>query len=52
MIAQDMVIPPFSRVRGCPGRLVEEGLTPESVAVTFVEDCVDLFGDFVRKHVE
>jgi dynactin-5 len=52
VIAQDMVIPPFSRVRGCPGRLVEEGLTPESVAVTFVEDCVDLFGDFVRKHVE
>lgn len=49
VIAQDMVIPPFSRVRGCPGRL--QGLMPESVAVTFPEDCVDLYGDLVRDNI-
>ena len=52
VIAPDTVIPPFSRVRGCPGRLVQEGLMPESVAVTVAEDCVEMFGDFVRKNVE
>jgi len=48
VIASDMVIPPFSRVKGCPGRIVEEGLMPESVAVTFVDDCVGKFSDFVK----
>ncbi len=48
VIAPDTVIPPFSRVAGCPGVLVEEGLMPESVAVTSVDNCVEAFTDFVK----
>ena len=51
VIASDMVIPPFSRVKGCPGNIVEEGFMPESAAVTYVEDCVEQFTEFL-KHLE
>jgi len=48
IIAPDTVIPPFSRVRGCPGKIVEEGLMPESIATIFVEECMDSFSKFVK----
>lgn len=48
IIAPDTVIPPFTRVRGCPGRIVEEGLMPESIATIFVEECVDNFSKFMK----
>ena len=51
VIAADMVIPPFSRVKGRPAKMVDEGLMPESFAVTFVEDCVEEFTEFL-KHLE
>jgi dynactin-5 len=47
VIPPDTVIPPFSRVSGSPGRIRDE--MPESIAVTFPEDCISLFSDFCYK---
>lgn len=50
VIPADTVIPPFSRVRGCPGNIVVGDPyldIPESVATTFVEECIDEFTHFV-----
>ncbi len=52
VIAPDMVIPPFSRVGGCPGKLMDDDpylAIPESVAVTFVDDCIHQFNTFVEQ---
>ncbi|KAL7495220.1 hypothetical protein ACHAWT_006939 [Skeletonema menzelii] len=46
-IPSDMVIPPFSRVRGNPARIV--GSLPECCGVEFVEDCVKEYTGFVRE---
>ena len=48
VIAEDTVVPPFSRIKGCPGRIVEEGLLPESIVTTFPEECIDRFANFVK----
>ena len=47
VIPSDMVIPPFSRVRGNPARIV--GSLPECCGVEFVEDCVQEYTGFVRE---
>jgi dynactin-5 len=47
VIPSDTVIPPFSRVSGCPGRIRDE--MPESIAVTFPEDCISQFSEFYHK---
>ncbi|KAL7446364.1 hypothetical protein ACHAXM_010150 [Skeletonema potamos] len=46
VIPPDMVIPPFSRVRGNPARIV--GTLPECSGGEFVEDCVQKYTGFVR----
>jgi len=47
IIPPGMVIPPFSVVAGCPGRIVGE--LPESVVVDFVNDSLFYFDQFVFK---
>ena len=47
VIPPDMVIPPFSRVRGNPGKIV--GSLPECCGGEFVEDCVQDYTKFVRE---
>ena len=47
VIPSDMVVPPFSRVRGNPGRIV--GSLPECCGGEFVEDCVQDYTTFVRE---
>lgn len=47
IIPPDMVIPPFSRVRGNPARIV--GSLPECTGGEFVEDCVQEYTRFVRE---
>lgn len=52
VIPSDTVIPPFSRVGGCPGKILDDDpylVIPESVAVTFVDDCVKHFHHFVEE---
>mmetsp|Transcript_12036 Transcript_12036/g.18155 ORF Transcript_12036/g.18155 Transcript_12036/m.18155 type:complete len:182 (-) Transcript_12036:48-593(-) len=46
VVVDDMVIPPFSIVSGCPGRIVGE--LPESSAVEFVNQGVDAFTQFIH----
>eukprot|EP00573_Skeletonema_grethae_P000511 CAMPEP_0201688864 /NCGR_PEP_ID=MMETSP0578-20130828/2548_1 /ASSEMBLY_ACC=CAM_ASM_000663 /TAXON_ID=267565 /ORGANISM="Skeletonema grethea, Strain CCMP 1804" /LENGTH=208 /DNA_ID=CAMNT_0048173327 /DNA_START=22 /DNA_END=648 /DNA_ORIENTATION=+ len=46
VIPPDMVVPPFSRVRGNPARIV--GSLPECCGGEFVEDCVQEYTGFVR----
>lgn len=46
VIAEDMVIPPFSIVSGCPGRVIGE--LPESSAVELVNRGVDAFTHFIH----
>lgn len=46
VVPPDMVIPPFSRVRGNPARIV--GTLPECSGGEFVEDCVQMYTGFVR----
>lgn len=46
LVPPDMVIPPFSRVRGSPGRIV--GTLPECCGGEFVEGCVQDYLRFVR----
>jgi len=43
----DMVVPPFSRVRGSPGRIV--GTLPECTGSEFVDSCVQSYENFVRE---
>uniref|UniRef100_A0A7S1CU30 Dynactin subunit 5 n=1 Tax=Skeletonema marinoi TaxID=267567 RepID=A0A7S1CU30_9STRA len=47
VIPPDMVISPFSRVRGNPARIV--GSLPECSGGEFVEDCVQEYTRFVRE---
>lgn len=47
VLPTDMVIPPFSRVRGNPARIV--GSLPECSGGEFVEDCVQDYTEFVRE---
>mmetsp|Transcript_12362 Transcript_12362/g.19007 ORF Transcript_12362/g.19007 Transcript_12362/m.19007 type:complete len:205 (+) Transcript_12362:201-815(+) len=47
VIPPDMVVPPFSRVRGNPARIV--GSLPECSGGEFVEDCVQEYTGFVRE---
>mmetsp|Transcript_19427 Transcript_19427/g.22502 ORF Transcript_19427/g.22502 Transcript_19427/m.22502 type:complete len:190 (+) Transcript_19427:71-640(+) len=49
VIPPDMVIPPFSRVSGCPGKIVDDTILPESIAVIFVDECVKGFSQFVKQ---
>ncbi len=52
IIPEDTVIPPFSRVGGCPGKIIDDDpylVIPESVAVTFVDDCISNFAEFVEQ---
>eukprot|EP00584_Thalassiosira_punctigera_P006028 CAMPEP_0172545174 /NCGR_PEP_ID=MMETSP1067-20121228/15162_1 /TAXON_ID=265564 ORGANISM="Thalassiosira punctigera, Strain Tpunct2005C2" /NCGR_SAMPLE_ID=MMETSP1067 /ASSEMBLY_ACC=CAM_ASM_000444 /LENGTH=225 /DNA_ID=CAMNT_0013331873 /DNA_START=10 /DNA_END=687 /DNA_ORIENTATION=- len=46
VVPPDMVVPPFSRVRGSPGRIV--GTLPECAGGEFVEDRVQDYLRFVR----
>jgi len=52
VIAQDTVIPPFSRVAGCPGVMIEDGLMAESVTTTSVDGCVEQFNEFVKTMIQ
>ncbi|KAL3791825.1 hypothetical protein HJC23_002456 [Cyclotella cryptica] len=47
VVPPDMIVPPFSRVRGNPGRIV--GRLPECCGGEFVEACANDYGMFVRK---
>ena len=47
VIPPDMIVPPFSRVRGSPGRIV--GSLPECCGGELLEGCVDDFAVFVRR---
>lgn len=47
VIPPDMVVPPFSRVRGKPGKIV--GSLPECAGGEFMEDCVQQYLHFVRR---
>jgi len=47
LIPPDMVVPPFSRVRGIPGKIV--GSLPECSGGEFVECCVQDYLCFVRR---
>lgn len=46
VIPEDMIIPPFSRVCGNPGRIV--GMLPECCGHEFAEACVDDYMSFLR----
>lgn len=46
VLPPDAVIPPFSVVAGCPGRIVGE--LPESAAVDLVDESVDEYTAFVQ----
>lgn len=46
MLPPDMVVPPFSRVRGNPARIV--GILPECCGGEFVESCVQDYLQFVK----
>jgi len=48
VLSQDTVIPPFSIVGGCPGRIIGE--LPESASVDLVDECVNAFAEFVKNH--
>jgi len=59
ILPEGMVIPPFSVVRGCPGKIVNEnyfggsaGMLPESSAVEIVDESVKLFEEFVEQEKE
>ena len=47
VVPPDMVVPPFSRVRGAPGRIV--GSLPECCGGEFVEGCVQDYLSFVKR---
>eukprot|EP00571_Detonula_confervacea_P012707 CAMPEP_0172298622 /NCGR_PEP_ID=MMETSP1058-20130122/1193_1 /TAXON_ID=83371 /ORGANISM="Detonula confervacea, Strain CCMP 353" /LENGTH=229 /DNA_ID=CAMNT_0013007903 /DNA_START=21 /DNA_END=710 /DNA_ORIENTATION=+ len=47
LIPPDMVVPPFSRVRGSPGKII--GTLPECCGGEFVEGCVQDYLHFVRR---
>ena len=47
IIPQDMIVPPFSRVAGSPGRVV--GMLPECCGGEFVEECVADYTVFVKR---
>ncbi|KAL9186260.1 hypothetical protein ACHAXT_005498 [Thalassiosira profunda] len=47
VIPPDMVVPPFCRVRGSPGRIL--GSLPECSGGEFVEMCVQAYLDFVQR---
>jgi dynactin-5 len=53
MIPPDTVIPPFSRVAGCPAKTLHMSdpvlEIPESVAITFVQECINDFACFVEQ---
>lgn len=46
VIPPDLVVPPFSRVRGSPGKIV--GTLPECCGGEFVEGCVQDYLHFVK----
>jgi dynactin-5 len=47
VIPPDMIVPPFSRVKGSPGRIV--GGLPECCGSEFLEGCARDYGEFVRR---
>uniref|UniRef100_A0A7S0C6H6 Dynactin subunit 5 n=1 Tax=Proboscia inermis TaxID=420281 RepID=A0A7S0C6H6_9STRA len=47
VVPSDMVIPPFSIVKGCPAKIVGE--LPESAAVDIVDESVDAYTAFVQE---
>lgn len=48
VLTDGMVVPPFSIVRGCPGRISVRSL-PESSAVEFTDRSIAAFEDFVEE---
>lgn len=51
VLSPDTVVPPFCRVRGDPGRLLDQPL-PESAVVMLPEECEEEYADFVRGYEE